>query len=150
MISTFARESGLSVDTVRFYVRRELLHPEIGQKGGSRPYQMFSTANLEKARSIRIGQALGLSLEEISSLLKVQALDNNSKLLAFLADQRGRLARKVADLQKLVSFLDARMAGSTIPTAMLRRHFPFEHSGSSSLLAFFRYDTAYLLPGCLA
>jgi len=35
MISVFARESRLSVDAVRLYVRQGLLHPEIGQKGGS-------------------------------------------------------------------------------------------------------------------
>lgn len=110
MISTFARESGLSIDTVRFYVRRDLLHPDVGQKGGSRPYQMFSTEDLENARIIRIGQALGLSLEEISLLIRIRALGDNSTLLAFLADQRGRLTRKVVDLQKLISFLDAKIA----------------------------------------
>ena len=124
MISAFARESGLSIDTVRFYVRRGLLHPEVGQKGGSRPYQMFSTADLENARTIRVGQALGLSLEEISSLLKIKAFDENSKLLAFLADQRGRLSRKVAELQKLISFLDAKMAWVSNPDGDAPPPFP--------------------------
>ena len=66
---------------------------------------MFSTADLEKARFIRIAQALGLCLEEISSFLKERALDEMaaSKLLVFLADRRGRLTRKVAELQKLIS-----------------------------------------------
>ena len=73
MISAFARQSGLSVDTVRFYVRRGLLHPEVGQKGGSRPYQMFSAADLEQARVIRIWQTLGLSLDEIRAVLEKQA-----------------------------------------------------------------------------
>ncbi len=124
MISAFARESGLSVDTVRFYVRRELLHPEVGQKGGSRPYQIFSAADLETARTIQIGQALGLSLEEINSLLKMKALDDNSKLLAFLAEQRGRLARKASDLQKLISFLDAKIAWVSSPNGHAPPPFP--------------------------
>ncbi len=68
---------------------------------------MFSTADLEQARTIRIGQALGPSLEEVSSLIEKKALDKNFGLLAFLADQRGRLARKAAELQKLVLFPDA-------------------------------------------
>lgn len=124
MISAFARESGLSVDTVRFYVRRELLHPDVGQKGGSRPYQMFSAADLERARVIRIGQALGLSLEEVSSLIKIQALHDTSKLLAFLADQRGRLALKVGEMQKLISFLDAKMAWVSKPNGHAPPPFP--------------------------
>jgi MerR family transcriptional regulator, copper efflux regulator len=112
MISTFARESRLSVDTVRFYVRRGLLHPEIGQKGGSRPYQMFSLLDVEKARIIRAGQALGLSLEEIGSFLKTRTFDGSEddNLLAFLADQRDHLIRRVDELQKLISFVDAKMA----------------------------------------
>lgn len=112
-ISTFARESRLSVDTVRFYVRRGLLHPEIGQKGGSRPYQMFSLLDVEKARIIRVGQALGLSLEEIGSFLKKRTFDgteDDNLIFAFLADQRDQLTRRAAELQKLISFVDAKIA----------------------------------------
>jgi MerR family transcriptional regulator, copper efflux regulator len=113
MISTFARESGLSVDTVRFYVRRGLLHPEFGKKGSSRPYQTFSLLDVEKARIIRAGQALGLSLEEIGSFLKKRTFDgteDDNLVLAFLADQRDQLTTRVAELQKLISFVDAKMA----------------------------------------
>ena len=124
MISAFARESGLSIDTVRFYVRRDLLHPEVGRKGGSRPYQMFAAADLENARTIRIGQALGLSLEEIRSLIRIRALNDSSTLQAFLADQRGRLARKVLDLQRLISFLDAKMAWVNDPGGEAPPPFP--------------------------
>ena len=111
MISIFARESGLSVDTVRFYVRRGLLRPETGRKGGSRPYQMFSSLDVEKARIIRAGQALGLSLEEIGSFPK-RTFDGaeDDHVLAFLADQRDQLTRRVVELQKLISFVDAKMA----------------------------------------
>lgn len=125
MISAFARESGLPVDTVRFYIRRELLHPAVGQKGGSRPYQMFSPADLATARTIQIGQALGLSLDEIDSLLKMKALDDNTELLAFFAEQRDRLARKASDLQKLVSFLDAKIAWVSSPDGHAPPPFPF-------------------------
>ncbi len=69
---------------------------------------------MKKARIIRIGQAPGLSLKEISSPLKIRALDENFKLLAFLADQRGRLTRKVAELQKLIAFLDAKGSSGNI------------------------------------
>lgn len=112
MISNFARESRLSVDTVRFYVRRGLLHPETGQKGGSRPYQMFSVLDVEKARIIRAGQALGLSLDEIGSFLKTRTFDGaeDDHLLAFLAGQHDQLTKRVAELQKLISFVEAKMA----------------------------------------
>lgn len=112
MISAFARESRLSVDTVRFYIRRGLLSPEVGKKGGSRPYQIFSHIDVEKARIIRAGQALGLSLAEIGAFLRTRKFDGaeDDDLLAFLADQRDRLASRMAELQKLISFVDAKMA----------------------------------------
>lgn len=112
MISAFARESRLSVDTVRFYVRRGLLRPETGKKGGSRPYQMFSHLDVEKARIIRAGQVLGLSLEEIGKFLGTRTFDGaeDDNLLAFLAEQRDRLAGRMAELQKLIAFVDAKMA----------------------------------------
>ena len=136
MISSFARESGLSVDTVRFYVRRGLLHPEFGEKGGARPYQMFSLLDVEKARIIRAGQAPGLSLEEIGSFLKTRTFDGaeDDHLLAFLAGQREQLTKRVAELQKLISFVDAKMAWLRDPTAELRRRFPGDRSGDARFL----------------
>jgi MerR family copper efflux transcriptional regulator len=126
MISAFARQSGLSADTVRFYVRRGLLHPTVGQKGGSRPYQMFSAADLEQARVIRTWQVLGLSLDEISAVLEKQAHHAMapSEFVALLTDQRDRLKRKTADLQKLIAFLDAKIEWVSTPDVAISPKFP--------------------------
>ena len=112
MIAAFARESRLSVDAVRLYVRRGLLHPEVGTKGGSRPYQVFSALDLEKARIIRAGQALGLSLKEIGAFIGKRAFDGQEDdvVIAFLAEQRDRLTGRIAELEKLVAFVDAKIA----------------------------------------
>jgi len=112
MIAAFARESRLSVDAVRLYVRRGLLHPEIGIKGGSRPYQIFSALDLEKARIIRAGQALGLSLKEIGAFINKRAFDGEEDdvVIAFLEEQRNRLTGRISELEKLVSFVDAKIA----------------------------------------
>ncbi len=112
MIAAFARESRLSVDAVRLYVRQGLLHPEVGTKGGSRPYQIFSALDLEKARIIRAGQALGLSLKEIGAFINKRAFDGKEGdvVIAFLAEQRDRLAGRISELEKLVSYVDAKIA----------------------------------------
>ena len=112
MISAFARESSLSVHAVRLYVRRGLLHPETGRKGGSRPYQVFSTLDVERARIIRVGKALGLSLEEIGVFLNKRTFTgvDDSIVVTFLTDQRRRLTERIVDLEKLVAFVDAKMA----------------------------------------
>lgn len=119
MIATFARESRLSVDAVRLYVRRGLLHPELGSKGGSRPYQIFAALDLEKARIIRAGQALGLSLNEIGAFINKRAFDGGEDdvVIAFLAQQRVRLTGRIAELQRLVSFVDAKITWLQDPDA---------------------------------
>jgi DNA-binding transcriptional MerR regulator len=73
---------------------------------------MFSLLDVEKARIIRVGQALGLSFEEIGSFLKTRTFDGakDDHLLAFLAGRRDQLTKRVAELQKLISFVDAKMA----------------------------------------
>ena len=52
MIGEFARATGLSADTIRFYIRRGLLVPETGAKGGSNPYQIFTREHVKVARMI--------------------------------------------------------------------------------------------------
>jgi len=118
MIAAFARESRLSVDAVRLYVRQSLLHPEIGMKGGSRPYQTFSALDLEKARIIRAGQVLGLSLKEIGAFINKRAFDGKEDdvVIAFLEEQRNRLAGRISELEKLVSFVDAKIAWLNDPS----------------------------------
>ena len=112
MIAAFARESRLSVDAVRLYVRQGLLHPEVGTKGGSRTYQLYSALEHEKDRIIRAGQALGLSLKEIGAFINKRAFDGDEDdvVIAFLAEQRNRLTRRISDLETLVSFVDAKIA----------------------------------------
>ena len=112
MISAFARESGLPVDTVRFYVRRGLLQPALGRKGGSRPYQIFGEADLKTARIVRMAQAQGLSLDEIGAFLAGKPADavGDAELLAFLLQQRARLTRRVDELRGFIAYLDAKIA----------------------------------------
>ena len=68
LISEFAHATGLSRDTIRFYVRRGLLVPLAGNKGGSNPYQVFTNEHVQMARTIRMAQSLGFSLREIAAL----------------------------------------------------------------------------------
>ena len=49
LISEFARASGLTPDTIRFYIRRGLLKPETSRKGGSNPYQIFTAEHVQVA-----------------------------------------------------------------------------------------------------
>lgn len=112
LISQFARVTGLSVDTVRFYVRRGLLHPQAGAQGGRNPYQLFGEAEIRTAELIRLGQALGMSLNEIGALLKEEQAGriDADRSLAILGEHRRKLAARAAELSSLVAYLDAKIA----------------------------------------
>lgn len=67
LIKVFCEATGLPRDTVRFYVKRGLLTPDVGSRPGNR-YQVFDPAQVERARMIKAAQKLGFSLKEIARL----------------------------------------------------------------------------------
>jgi MerR family copper efflux transcriptional regulator len=67
LISDFARVTGLTRDTVRFYARLGLLRPQTNGKGGRNPYSVFTDEDVRAVEVIRISQSLGMSLKEIAA-----------------------------------------------------------------------------------
>jgi MerR family transcriptional regulator, copper efflux regulator len=112
LISAFARASGLSRDTVRFYVRRGLLTPLAGNKGGSNPYQVFTGEHVQMARTIRMAQSLGFSLREIAAL-KVEydgKRMSKSRGADILRWQLTRLEEKAAHVDAMIRYIQAKLA----------------------------------------
>lgn len=112
LISEFARASGLSRDTVRFYVRRGLLAPLAGNKGGSNPYQVFTNEHVQMARTIRMAQSLGFSLREIVALnVEYQAKRMTaSRGAEILRWQLTRLEEKAAHVNAMIAYIRAKLA----------------------------------------
>ena len=111
LISEFALKTGLSRETVRFYVRLRLLHPLTTQKGGRNPYQQFREEDLATAELIRIGQALGLSLKEIGALMEKR---RKGKLplkgrIELMRAQLAQLDRKAIELERLRAYVRAKI-----------------------------------------
>ena len=69
-IGVLARESGVNLETVRFYERSGLLPAPPRSAAGYRHYQ---EGDVRRLRFIRRGRELGFSLEEIRSLLELAA-----------------------------------------------------------------------------
>jgi DNA-binding transcriptional MerR regulator len=112
LICELARETGLTTDTVRFYVRRGLLTPETNGKGGRNPYQVF-TAEHVRAKLICTAQSLGLSLKDLAAIGKrapsVWRADYDRNHI------RPRGDDPVADssqIQRVVSRVNSRMTAS--------------------------------------
>ncbi len=111
LISEFARTTALSVDTVRFYVRRGLLRPKVGAKGGSNPYQQFADEDVFAAQTIHLGQALGMSLTDIGTFLEDHRCGKLTpeKTIGLLAGQRDRLRERERELQAMSAYLEAKI-----------------------------------------
>jgi MerR family mercuric resistance operon transcriptional regulator len=68
-IGDVASETGLTVDTIRFYERKRLLQRAARSSGGSR---LFSQSDVADLAFIRNAQELGFSLQEIRDLLTLK------------------------------------------------------------------------------
>lgn len=110
LISEFAARAGLSVDTVRFYIRKGLLAPVTGLKGGSNPYQLFTAEHLEAARVIRMAQGLGFTLREIGALAEeYNAGMTPARSLELMQFQLGKLEEKAAQLGAMIDYTRAKI-----------------------------------------
>lgn len=110
LIGEFAKRTGLSQDTVRFYVRKGLLKPLPSAKGGRNPYQIFTERDASTARMIRFAQSLGLSLREIAEIaaeLQRGGL-SQAREIELMDNQIVRLEQKANDLAELTNYLRAK------------------------------------------
>jgi DNA-binding transcriptional MerR regulator len=112
LISEFAKVTGLTPDTVRFYIRRGLLDPETGAKGGRNPYQIFTDEHVRTARLIRMAQALGMSLKEISVINEEhrKGLITRERSIELMEIQLARLEARKAELDAMGNYMRAKLA----------------------------------------
>ncbi|MDG5495767.1 MerR family transcriptional regulator [Niveispirillum sp. BGYR6] len=116
LIGAFAKRTGLSQDTVRFYVRQGILKPQSGIQGGRNPYQIFAERDVSIALMVRFAQSLGMSLKEIAEVAN-ELLDTGlspEREIEIIDTQIAKLEQKAVDLVRLLDYLRAKrgwMAG---------------------------------------
>lgn len=110
LIGEFARRTGLSQDTIRFYIRKGLLLPQMGREGGRNPYRHFCERDVSVAAMIRFAQSLGMSLKEIADIARELQSEGIApeREVEVLGQQLARLERKAAELTQLISYLRAK------------------------------------------
>jgi MerR family mercuric resistance operon transcriptional regulator len=81
-IGILSKQSGVNVETIRYYERIGLLAAPPRSAGG---YRMYSSAHVGRLRFVRRARDLGLSVNEVRRLLG-------------LADQKSKSCGKVRDL----------------------------------------------------
>jgi len=95
-IGEVANQSGVSVDTVRFYERRRLL-PVAPRKASG--YRVFTNAAIERVRFIKLAQELGFSLEDIGVLLSVNGENECIRVHDLLVKKLADLDSRMASMQ---------------------------------------------------
>lgn len=115
LISDFARAAGLSVDTVRFYIRKGLLTPDTNGKGGRNPYQVFTEEHVTTARFIRFSQSLGMSLGEIAAINaeRQQGKITPERAVEIMSAQLAQIEEKLEEFSAMATYLRAKIAWQT-------------------------------------
>jgi DNA-binding transcriptional MerR regulator len=110
LIGEFAQRTGLSQDTIRFYIRKGLLAPQSSLKGGRNPYHLFLERDVSTARMIRFAQSLGMPLREIADVLRELQSEGLSKEreIEIMETQIAKLEQKAAELAQLTGYLCAK------------------------------------------
>lgn len=116
-IGSLGRDSGVNIETIRYYERIGLMPRPRRTDGGHRLYER---AHLKRLGFIRRSRELGFSLDEVRALLGLVDGGNytcaevRDLTLRHLAEVRG----KIADLRRLERSLKemaAQCSGSTVP-----------------------------------
>lgn len=120
-IGTLSRQTGIKVETVRYYERIELLPPPVRTEGGHR---LYKDEDLNRLQFIKRCRELGFSIEDIRAFLSM--LDGGDYTCCEVKDMAQRhlqeISEKIADLKKLQTTLDqlsAQCTGSATPQCAL-------------------------------
>jgi MerR family mercuric resistance operon transcriptional regulator len=96
-IGGLARESGVGVETIRFYERRGLIEqPERPRSG----YRKYSPETIARVKFIRNAKELGFSLREISELLVLEADTEEGR-----EEARARTEEKIVEIDGRIASL---------------------------------------------
>src|SRR5690242_7417036 len=99
-IGQVAQETGLSIDTIRFYEKQRLVKQSPRTEGG---FRLFGISDIETLKFVRKAQELGFSLNEIRELLMLRAehVPACSHVKELLNQKLAAVEQKIAELQIL-------------------------------------------------
>jgi MerR family transcriptional regulator, mercuric resistance operon regulatory protein len=116
-IGVLARQSGVNIETIRYYERVGVMPRPARSAGG---YRLYQGDHVKRLGFIRRGRELGFSLDELRDLLRLvdrhayTCKEVRALTLSHVADIR----RKITDLRRLASVMmgiASRCSGKRIP-----------------------------------
>jgi MerR family copper efflux transcriptional regulator len=99
-IGELAQQTGVPIDTVRYYERQGLLPAPARRPSGYRSYQ---SADVSRLRFVRRAKALGFTLEEIRELLELSGRreDDMGSLKATAQHKLDDVEAKISELTRI-------------------------------------------------
>ena len=99
-IGQAAKQAGVSVETIRFYERQDLIERPARKESG---YRLFSRDDIRRLLFIQQAKSLGFSLAEIKSLLSLRADPDSStrEVKQFAASKLDDIEKKIKMLQRM-------------------------------------------------
>lgn len=116
-IGILARESGVNVETVRYYEKIGVMPKAARSSAG---YRLYTADHLKRITFIRRGRELGFTLDELRTLLRL--VDGHAytcaEVRALTLDHVAGIRRKIADLRRLervMTGISSRCSGKNVP-----------------------------------
>ncbi len=106
-IGQLAKQSGVAIDTVRYYERNALLAPAGRLPSG---YRRYGAAEVKRLRFIRRAKALGFSLDDVRTLLSLSEERDIAKVKRAAQDKRVVIDQRIAELERIRAGLDSLIA----------------------------------------
>jgi MerR family transcriptional regulator, mercuric resistance operon regulatory protein len=116
-IGVLARESGVKIETIRYYEKIGVMPKPPRSAGG---YRLYTVEHLKRLAFVRRGRELGFGLDELRELLRL--VDRHSytcvQVRALMLRHAAEVRRKIADLRRLervMGEISSRCSGEDVP-----------------------------------
>lgn len=104
-IKEVTEQTGLSIDTIRYYERIGIIMPIDRESNGIRNFKERNVSQLQFAKRMR---SAGLSIESLKDYIDLLMQNNDRTLPArkkLLQNEADKLAQKIADMQDTLQYL---------------------------------------------
>ena len=116
-IGKLSKQSGVNIETIRYYEKIGVM-PAPGRSAGG--FRIYGPDHLKRLSFVRRGRQLGFSLDEIRNLLRLvdghghTCAEVHALMLSHLAEIRRKL-RDLRRLQRAMVEMAARCSGESVP-----------------------------------
>jgi len=115
-IGALAKQTGIGIETIRYYERRKLMEPVKRRKSG---YRVYDENSAKKLLFIKNAQQLGFTLEEIGELLKLKIGKTGR-----CGSVKEKAEIKIGEIEEKISVLKSMKKALTILVSHCRSELP--------------------------